>query len=206
MYTPSQFRVTDRAWVLELIARHPFGLLVTAGNEYPRISHIPMIAQEREGELWALGHVARANPHARSIAAGEPATLVFEGPHAYVSASWYEEPYQTVPTWNYTAAHVCGRLQELDAWQMVELLSMKIEGPDPAWDPRRLDPVYAAAQARAIAAFELRAEVVYAKAKLSQNRTPADRLRVTQRLLASTDQTEREAGEAMSALLKEPDV
>jgi len=203
VYTPPQFKVTDRAWVLELIARHPFGLLITAGDEYPRVSHIPMIAQERDGDVWMLGHVARANPHARSIAAGDAATLVFEGPHAYVSASWYEAPYATVPTWNYTAAHVCGRLRELDAWQMVELLSLQMEGPDPAWDPRKLDPAYAASQVRAIIAFELRAEAVYAKAKLSQNRTRADRERVTQKLCDSADQIERETGQAMSALLED---
>jgi len=206
MYTPSQFEVRDRAWVLETIARYPFGLLITTGEEYPRVSHIPMIARERRGELWVLGHVARANPHARAIVAGDPATLVFQGPHAYVSASWYEEPYATVPTWNYTAAHVCGMLRECDASQMVELLSLEMEGPDPAWDPRRLDPGYLASQLRAIVAFDLRAEEVYAKAKLSQNRTLADRLRVTQKLLASADQNERETGEAMSRLLDELDV
>jgi transcriptional regulator len=202
MYTPSHFKVADRAWVVELIERHPFGLLVTAGEEYPRVSHVPMVAQERGGELWVLGHVARANAHARSIEAGESATLVFEGPHAYVSAAWYEEPYATVPTWNYTAAHVCGKLREFDAWQMVKLLSFQLEGDNPAWDPRKLDPAYVATQVRAIVAFELRADAVYAKAKLSQNRTHGDRVRVAQKLCASADQTERETGEAMSALLE----
>jgi transcriptional regulator len=202
MYIPPQFEVADRAWAIDLIERHPFGLLITGDAEYPRASHIPMLTQERGGELWVLGHVARENEHARSIAAGAPATLVFQGPHAYVSASWYEKPYATVPTWNYTAVHICGELRECDPWPMLKLLSTKLEGQsDQAWDPDRLDRDFVARQLRAIVGFELRAEAVYAKAKLSQNRTDADRMRVANKLIASPDQIERATGEAVRRAL-----
>ncbi len=198
MYVPTHFEVTERAWALALIERHPFGLLVTGAGEYSRVSHIPMIAQTRGEEIWIVGHVARANPHAGEILAGAAATLVFEGPHAYVSASWYEEPYVSVPTWNYTAVHVCGRLRQIDAWGAVQLLSRKMEGEKPgAWLPELLDADYRKAQLRAIVAFELHAEALYAKAKLSQNRTAADRERVVRRLAASQSQSDRECAEAM---------
>jgi transcriptional regulator len=203
MYIPPQFEVDDRAWVIELIERNPFGLLITGDAEYPRASHIPMLAQERGRELWLLGHVARENEHARAIAAGVPATLVFQGPHAYVSASWYGKPYATVPTWNYTAVHVCGALRECDPWPMLKLLSEKLEGQgDHAWDPDRLDPDFVARQLHAIVGFELRAQVVYAKAKLSQNRSDADRERVANRLMASPNQIERATGEAVRAAME----
>jgi transcriptional regulator len=203
MYVPPQFEVTDRAWVVDLIERNPFGLLITGGPEYPLASHIPMLAQERDGELWLLGHVARENEHARAIAAGASATLVFQGPHAYVSAAWYEKPYATVPTWNYTAVHICGELRECDPWPMLKLLSVKLEGQsDQAWDPNRLDRDFVARQLRAITGFELRAKAVYAKAKLSQNRTDADRMRVAEKLMASPDQIERATGEAVRAAIE----
>ncbi len=202
MYIPASFEVEDRAWLLDLIEKHPFGLLVTVDGEYPRISHLPLVAQEREDGLWIVGHVARANPHARAIIAQAPATIVFEGPHAYVSASWYEEPYATVPTWNYAALHVRGRLREHDAWTAVKRLSTKLEASRPeGWNPDRLEPDYRATQLRAIVGFELRAEAIDAKAKLSQNRSLADRLRVIRRLRESSDQTDRECAEAMRELL-----
>ncbi len=158
-----------------------------------------MLCRERDDGLAVIGHVARANPQTRAIVEGVRATLVFQGTHAYVSASWYEEPYATVPTWNYTAVHVLGKLSQFDAWQAVRLLSQTIEGSGAnAWDPDRLDERYRNKQLLGIVAFELRAEAVFAKAKLSQNRTDADRRRVIERLRASRDQTDRECAEAMT--------
>jgi transcriptional regulator len=201
MYLPPYFEVDDRAWVVDLIERHPFGLLVTGDAEYPRVSHLPFVCREVDDRLEVIGHVARGNPHVQSILAGARATIVFEGPHAYVSASWYEEPYQTVPTWNYTAVHVVGLLREYDAWGAVTLLSAKMEGAG-GWDPQRLTDEYRANQLRGIVAFELFAERIYAKAKLSQNRTKADRSRVIARLEASHDQIARECAQAMEAAEK----
>jgi transcriptional regulator len=201
MYVPRHFEVSNQAWIFELIERYPFGMLITGDGEYSRVSQIPMIAQEREGAIWAIGHVAKANPHAALIAAEAPATLVFCGPHAYVSASWYEEPYETVPTWNYTAAHLRGRLRPYDPWRAVKLLSDKMEGAK-GWNPDLLAPNFRAGELRAIVAFELRADSVYAKAKLGQNRSDADRRRVIRRLRSSASESDRECGAAMLAELE----
>jgi transcriptional regulator len=195
MYIPPDFEVADRAWVLELIDRFPFGLLTTsapfdsAQGDSSRVTHLPMIAEVRDDELWVLGHVARANAHARSIANQSPATIVFTGAHAYVSASWYEEPYATVPTWNYSAAHLWGTLRETDAWDVLLRLTAKFENGRPdAWDPQRLELGFRENQLRGIVAFEMCAQRIYAKAKLSQNRTAADRKRVIAKLSESPDQ------------------
>ncbi|HXB81925.1 MAG TPA: FMN-binding negative transcriptional regulator [Candidatus Acidoferrum sp.] len=198
MYIPPDFEVADSAAVIALIDRFPFGLLVTNEEPYPSLTHLPMIAELRNGELWVLGHVARANGHARSITNHCPATVAFQGAHAYVSASWYEEPYATVPTWNYTAAHLCGTLREGDAWDVLTRLTEKFEGGRAdAWDPQRLETDFREKQLRGIVAFEMRAERIYAKAKLSQNRTDADRIRVIRQLSESADVLERECAEDM---------
>lgn len=198
MYVPAEFRIAQRERAVALIERYPFAALVTAGAPYPRVSLIPVVHELRDGELWLIGHVARGNPQAESIAARAEATIAFTGPHAYVSASWYERAYETVPTWNYVAAQICGRLQPCDPWRAVRLLSAAMEAgrPDP-WDPQRLDPAYREQQLRGIAAFELRAEKIDAKAKLSQNRTAADRARVFEHLAASSDAGDRACAAAM---------
>jgi transcriptional regulator len=197
VYVPPEFELADPQRALELIARHPFATLLTCDEEVARVSHLPLIAQERDGGIVLVGHVARGNPHAQSILAGAAATAVFTGAHAFVSASWYVEPYATVPTWNYSAVHVSGRLQQSGAWDAVLALSHAMERGPEAWDPQRLPVEYRERQLRGIVAFELRAEVIRAKAKLSQNRTEADRARVIERLSASSDQTNRECADDM---------
>ncbi|MGA2759319.1 MAG: FMN-binding negative transcriptional regulator [Candidatus Cybelea sp.] len=198
MYTPPDFEVADRGWVLDLIDRFPFGLLVTADG----LTHLPMIAEVRNDELWVLGHVARANAHALSIANQSSATVVFTGAHAYVSASWYEKPYVTVPTWNYSAAHLCGTLREVDAWDVVVRLTAQFEPErSDAWDPHRLEPSFRENQLRGIVAFDMCAQRIYAKAKLSQNRTAADRMRVIARLSESPDQVAAQCAQDMQRAL-----
>lgn len=201
MYIPPAFSVDDRRWAVALMERYPFGLLVTCDAPYAVTTHLPMFPFERNGELYVAGHVAAANPHAKSIAAGAPATAVFTGPHAFVSASWYEEPYQTVPTWNYSAVRASGRLQRCDGRDVVRLLSERFEGGAPgAWRIDGLAPEYLEKQLRGIVAFEMRVDVLDAKAKLSQNRTPEDRARVQRALANSTDPTDRECAAAMRAM------
>ena len=198
MYIPPDFEVAESAAVFGLIDRFPFGLLVTSEEPYPRLTHLPMIAELRNGDLWVLGHVARANGHAQSIANNSPATIAFQGAHAYVSASLYEEPYVTVPTWNYTAAHLCGTLREGNAWDLLVRLTAKFEhGRGDAWDPQRLETEFREKQLRGIVAFEMRADRIYAKAKLSQNRTDADRIRVIRELSTSPNALERECADDM---------
>lgn len=198
MYVPPAFAVDDRAWALDAIARYPFGLLVTHGDDFPLITHLPMMALEREDRTIVIGHVARANPHAAAILAGERATAVFEGAHAYVSASWYEQPYETVPTWNYTAVHAVGRLAPVDPREVLDRLTAAFEdGREHPWRLDGLEPRYYEQQARGILAFEMPVERLITKAKLSQNRTDADRLRVIAALSESPEPLDRDCANAM---------
>ena len=201
MYTPPSFAAGDD-FALALIAEYPFGMLMTPGDGAPQITHLPMLADDRDDGLWLLGHVARANPHAQTILEGTArATAVFVGPHAYVSPSWYEEPYETVPTWNYAAVHCEGLLREGDAYDTVARLTGAFEAGRPQpWRMERLDVAYVENQLRGIVAFEMRVETIRAKAKLSQNRTPADRDRVAANLEASPFDLDRACAAAMREL------
>jgi transcriptional regulator len=202
MYTPPFSAVDDVAWAVDLIGEYPFGMLVSFSEGSPQVTHLPMLADVRDGELWILGHVARANPHAKTIlAGGARASAIFLGPHAYVSASWYEQPYVTVPTWNYEAVHCDGTLREGDAYGILADLTKKFEaGRSNPWQMEKLDVEYLEKQLRGIVAFEMRVDALRAKAKLSQNRTPEDRARVTAALEASPFELDRACGAAMRVL------
>ncbi|MBV8583287.1 MAG: FMN-binding negative transcriptional regulator [Candidatus Eremiobacteraeota bacterium] len=200
MYVPPAFSVDDRAWALELIERYPFGILVTCDREYPFVTHLPMVAYERDGRTWIAGHVARANPHEGAVEARTAATAIFSGVHAFVSASWYAQPYETVPTWNYTAVHASGRLCDADPRDVLARLVARFEGEaSGAWRLEGLRAAYLDNQLRGIRAFEFSVDRWDVKAKLSQNRTAEDRARVERALAASSRPLDRDCASEMRA-------
>jgi transcriptional regulator len=137
-------------------------------------------------------HLARANPHWRDVADGAPALAIVTGAEAYVSPAWYaskSEHGRVVPTWNYSQVHLTGRLtvHHDPAWlrDAVTRLTEAHERPRPdPWSVTDAPEAYVGKQLRAIVGLELAVEKVEAKAKLSQNRSDADRAGVVRGLRA----------------------
>ncbi len=193
MYTPKHFQVADRAWCHALIRAESFGMLVgvdEAGR--PFATHLPFLLDEERGPYGTLlGHVARANPQWRYFRPDRPVLAIFSGPHAYVSPAWYEV-HPAVPTWNYVAVHAYGvpalveepvRVRDLLA-RLVR--TFEATRPDP-WSIDGLPDDYLAGMLPDIVAFEIPIDRLEGKAKLSQNRTAADRARIRAALEAAGD-------------------
>src|SRR5688572_28058136 len=108
MYIPEAFR-EDRPEALQaLIREHCFGTLVSRHEGERGASHVPLLLDRDHGPHGTLlGHMARANPQWQGFREGEEVLAIFQGPHAYVSPSWYETEL-SVPTWNYAVVHACG--------------------------------------------------------------------------------------------------
>jgi len=177
MYVPAHFSTDDQALVDELIDRYPFATLVSQREGEPFATHLPLLRERRGDRMVLVGHVARANPHWRSLA-DATAMAVFHGPHGYVSPRWYVSP-NLVPTWNYAAIHCYGRARLVeDAREARAILAKLVDRYEGSGADRwtmRLDPDFEAKLVAAIVAFEIDVERVEAKLKLSQNRVPADR-------------------------------
>src|SRR4051794_14540219 len=113
MYIPAAFAEADLARLHDFIEQNSFGLLVSPFDGEPFASHLPFLLERTAGPHGTLvGHMARANPQWQA-AAGQTALAIFSGPHAYISPTWYEAE-QVVPTWNYAAVHVYGRVQTIE--------------------------------------------------------------------------------------------
>jgi transcriptional regulator len=113
MYIPSAYAETDLSRLHDFIEANSFGLLVSQVDGVPFASHVPFLLEWQGGPQGCLiAHVARANPQWKE-ADGETVLAVFSGPHSYISPTWYEAE-QVVPTWNYAAAHVYGRVQVIE--------------------------------------------------------------------------------------------
>ena len=181
MYVPAHFAVAEED-VSELLHRHGAADLVTVTADGLVATFLPFVFDPDIGDHGRLlGHVARNNDQWRRPAVGESLVIV-RGPDAYISPSWYAtkaEHGRVVPTWNYVTAHVHGRLVVHDdpAWveSLVRRLTEKHESErNRPWSVDDAPDRFVAGQLRAIVGVELIISRIEAKAKLSQNRSPAD--------------------------------
>lgn len=155
---------------------HPFATIVTADL---RATHMPCLVDEDADGLVLLGHVARPDPVSEGI--GGPLLMIFQGPHGYVSASWYES--DTIPTWNHVTLHVRATPELLDdplpvLERTVDHFEAAVEQP---WSLRRMGQT-AREMAEDVIAFRLCPESWHAEAKLSQDKPQDERARVIEGL------------------------
>lgn len=181
MYVPLHFSQNHVPTLHGLMAQYGFATLVTTMDGIPFASHLPLLVDSGSGEYGALiGHMARANPQWRGFDAGTEALAIFQGPHAYISPSWYPSQ-QKVPTWNYAAVHAYGapRIIE-DHDDILAVLTRLVAFYESAMaEPWRIDSQTADfrdTQMRGIVAFEIPITRLEGKYKLAQNKPEADRL------------------------------
>ena len=211
MYIPPAFAETRPETLFRMIEGQEFALLVSHGVDGLTASHLPFLVEPESGPQGTLlGHLARANPHARAIDDGTigEAMVIFQGPHGYVSPRWYEV-HPAVPTWNYTAVHVYGRprvIREPAALaDIVDRLSRRYEGSAPdAWRMASLDEKFLAGMLKGIVGFAMPIERIEGKLKLSQNRKAVDRRQVIAALGGSARESDRDLAEAMQRFAPPP--
>lgn len=205
MYIPEAFAMNGRAACHDAIRASSFGTLVTSDpSGLPVATHLPFLLDAERGAHGTLvGHLARANPQWQALATGRPVLAIFQGPHAYVSPAWYEV-HPAVPTWNYLAVHAEGVPRLLsDPAAVAEVLRRLVDTSEAAvgssWRMESLDDAYRAEMIPLIAAFEIPISRLEGKAKLSQNRSAADRVGVIAALERSTEPGARAVAAAMRA-------
>ena len=127
MYVPKAFAVEDLAELQDFMEQFNFATLVTQRDGDLTASHIPFLL-DRSVEPYGVlrAHVAIRNPQLRDLRSGSPALVIFQGPHSYISPSWYVKP-ENVPTWNYTAVHAYGVPKIGDQAATIALLKDLVE-------------------------------------------------------------------------------
>lgn len=189
MYIPEFNRVEDRAVALAFMQANPFAILVSTTNEGPFATHLPILVREVDGQLQLRGHVAKANPHWKSINQDQESLVIFHGPHAYISPTLYEIP-ESVPTWNYAAVHAYGKgtvfTEEARLNQFLQELIAQFDSSYAAQWPA-LSEQYRNRMVQHIVGFEINATRVETKFKLSQNRTQAEQGNIIKSLQSSSD-------------------
>lgn len=203
MHNPAVFRERDTERLHEFIRAFPLATLIDVDESGAvDVTPAPCFLSADGGALEL--HLARSNPLARRLAFGERAvTLVFGGPSAYVSPTYYEHPDKHVPTWNYVTVVARGAAALTDPSELRALLertTQRLEasvGSD--WSLAKLDPSQLGAMLREIVGVRVAIGSLEGKFKLSQNRSAIDRERVRSRLEASDSVADRTAAKWMRA-------
>jgi transcriptional regulator len=202
MYLPRLFEEQDPERLFAFMRRHSFATLVTVEESVPFATHLPVLVEPRpEGTRGRLlAHMARANPQWRAFSQDREVLVIFQGPHTYVSPSWYvTQP--NVPTWNYAVVHAYGRPRLIEEPEeclriLRETVSTYESGFEKPWTLEQVGD-YAQRLLPGISAFEIPLSRLEGKFKLNQNRAPDDRRAVMELLERSDDPEQRAVGVLM---------
>lgn len=182
-YRPSRFDTPYTEKDAAKLARDlGFGTLLSVLEGELCISHLPLLVDTNGDSITRIrGHMARANPHVGALEVAPEATVIFNGPHAYVSAQWYTPENPAAPSWNYVVLHVSGRLRFMPDDEAVSRIVDELIVENESRLPRQWDLASYSAERRRkllphIIAFEIPVERVEPKFKLNQHYPNADKV------------------------------
>jgi transcriptional regulator len=187
MYNISYFKEPERSRILDVIKKYPFAFLTGSLPDGKQVAtQIPLLLEERNGELFIQGHIMCNTDHHKAFKANPNALAVFTGPHCYVSASWYTTP-NVGSTWNYMSVHIAGNVRFMENDELIAFmkkLTLAFEDHN-TQSPTFYDNLYKSyldKMMRAIVGFEIRVDQLEHVFKLSQNRDEESYLNIIKHL------------------------
>jgi transcriptional regulator len=205
MYIPKYYKVTNVDDIWDFVQNNSFGTIVTTAQGKPIATHLPLQLIKEGDTYYITGHIAYGNPQWRTFEACEDVLVMFQGPHAYISSSWYEK--ENVPTWNYQAVHVYGTASILNEEELKHDLTMLLQTYEKhrknpvLWD--KLSPQLLESQLKGIVGFKMKVGEIQASYKLSQNRNEKDYMNIINQLRNEGDSNSKQMAELMEKRLKD---
>jgi transcriptional regulator len=125
MYIPDLYKNENQTEIEKLIHENGFAILVNQINGKLWATHIPLHLENKNEKQFLVGHVSKLNPQAESFKTNDDVLAIFSGSHSYISSSWYD--HENVPTWNYLAVHVYGKLKLHSYEESIEALKRLVD-------------------------------------------------------------------------------
>lgn len=177
MYVPNHYKNENIDEVRSFIVANSFGILVSQLKGKPWATHLPLELDKNEaGKDILLGHVSKGNPQWQNFADNSDVLAIFSGVHSYVSPSWYD--HENVPTWNYIAVHVYGKIKIMEGEALLHALKKIVDRYELASEKpvsiETMSEKFMKKELRGIVGFEIQIETIEAAYKLSQNRDAAN--------------------------------
>jgi transcriptional regulator len=198
MYISKFYREEDRARILEFLKQNEFATVVTYDGEKPTASHLLMEVVEEGQNLLLNGHMSKANPLWRTFEKNSEVLVIFQGPHTYISPTWYN--HVNVPTWNYQAVHVYGKPRIVTDPEEFHAILSRLVAKNENGSSYRLEslpPDFVVDHMKGIVGFQIEVTQIEANYKLSQNRNDEDYQNIIRRLQEREDEMSHQVAEAM---------
>ena len=172
MYTPEIYKNENQEEIKKFLLENSFGILINQTKGKLCATHIPLeLEMNSEGKEILYGHLSKENPQWNGFLDNDQILAVFSGPHSYISSSWYD--HENVPTWNYIAVHVYGKIKIIEGEAVIESLKKLVDKYEQnSENPVRVEDLSKKTmmQSRGIVAFEIEITEIQATKKISQNR------------------------------------
>lgn len=172
-HTP-HFFMTDPEEVKRLIRENPWATFVSHTADGLVASHYPVLLDERDREdITILSHFGRPDDVTHELGQHE-VLVIIQGPHDYVSPSWYG-PGDLVATWNHVTAHLYGVpeiLSDEANYEALSHLTDHFEQHYPGGRSLAEDEQSTRRTAKGTVGLRLKVARFDARAKLSQNKKP----------------------------------
>jgi transcriptional regulator len=176
MYIPNIYKNENISQIKEFISQNGFAIVVSQTNTKFAATHIPLqLDKDNNDEDVLIGHLSKQNPQALNIKDNDEVLVIFNGPHAYISSSWYQN--EEVPTYNYIAVHIYGTIKTLSSEELMKSLKKLVD----TYEQNIQNPVSVEKmssktlqQINGIVGFSINIKEIQAAYKLSQNRNKKD--------------------------------
>jgi transcriptional regulator len=190
MYIPHYFKNENIEDVLDFIEKNSFGILISQSNSKFLATHIPFeLDKNKNGQPVLYAHISKANSQWKNFVHDSEILAIFNGPHCYISPSWYD--HENVPTWNYIAVHIYGKLKIIEGERLITALGKLVD----KYEKQMKNPVsvttmskeFLVKEIKGIVGFEIEITEIQAAYKLSQNRDMKNQSNIVTELRKSND-------------------
>jgi transcriptional regulator len=197
MYIPTHFRNPKVDEVKDFIASNGFGILISNTGKKLWGTHLPLELSDDSNFLH--GHLSKANPQWKNFSTDDEVMAIFTGPHTYISSSWYD--HENVPTWNYIAVHVYGKIKIIEGDELLQSLKKLVDKYETKsvrpFSIETMTPDYLQKSISGLVGLEIQISNIEAAYKLSQNRDGKNHTNIIHELETRGDHDSFQIAEAM---------
>ena len=189
MFKLPYFTEENEETVFDFMQKNSFAIIAGITENFPVATHVPLAIKKDGDKIIFTGHMMKNTDHHKAFTQNENVLVIFNGPHCYVSASWYVKK-EVASTWNYIDVHAHGKIKfanEEQTKKIIKNITDKYELPESQAAFNKLPEEYVDRLVKAIIGFRIEVSTIENVFKLSQNHDAKTRESIIENLMSRRD-------------------